>query len=258
MATIELIYDLDCPNINFARSQLMKAFSQTGITANWTEWDRSSTDSPPHAHQFGSPTILINRQDVTGQQPSEQSECCRLYRDSQGNIQGAPTVEVISAALTRSEIQSSASQGISSDDKTGWQSSLAVIPGIAFAMLPKLACPACWPAYAGLLSSLGLGFLVQTKYMLPMTILFLFVAVGALFIHARSRKSYGPVFVGIVAAIIVLSGKFQFDSDAAMYGGIGLLVAASVWNAWPRRKDLGCPACGDIPLTPLTLEKEIS
>ncbi len=245
MATIELIYDLDCPNINFARSQLMKAFSQTGITANWTEWDRSSTGSPPHAHQFGSPTILNNGQDVAGQQPSEQSECCRLYRDSQGNIQGAPTVEVISAALKQSGESSPASYTISSssEEKTGWQSSLAVIPGIAFAMLPKLACPACWPAYAGLLSSLGLGFLVQTKYMLPMTILFLLFAVAALFIHARSRKSYGPVFVGIVAAIIVLSGKFQFDSDAAMYGGIGLLVAASVWNVWPRRKDSECPAC---------------
>ena len=39
--------------------------------------------------------------------------------------------------------------------RAGWRSSLATLPGIALAFLPKIACPACWPAYAGVLSSLG-------------------------------------------------------------------------------------------------------
>jgi hypothetical protein len=29
---------------------------------------------------------------------------------------------------------------------------LALLPAILLALLPKLACPACWPAYVGLLS----------------------------------------------------------------------------------------------------------
>jgi hypothetical protein len=28
--------------------------------------------------------------------------------------------------------------------------SLAVLPGIAVSLLPRLMCPACWPAYAGI------------------------------------------------------------------------------------------------------------
>ena len=108
------------------------------------------------------------------------------------------------------------------------------MPGIAFAFLPKLACPACWPAYAGLLSSVGLGFLLDTTYLFPLTAAFLVLAVGALAFRARTRRGYGPFRVGLAAAAVVLVGKFIFESDAAMYGGIGLLVAASVWNAWPK------------------------
>jgi hypothetical protein len=32
---------------------------------------------------------------------------------------------------------------------------LLAVPGMGVAFLPKLACPACWPAYAGLLSGQG-------------------------------------------------------------------------------------------------------
>src|SRR6185436_814844 len=34
-----------------------------------------------------------------------------------------------------------------------WRQALLTIPGIGVALLPKLACPLCWPAYAGILSS---------------------------------------------------------------------------------------------------------
>jgi len=31
-----------------------------------------------------------------------------------------------------------------------------------------------------------------------------------------------------------LLGKFAWNSYAAMYGAVGFLVIASLWNAWPR------------------------
>jgi hypothetical protein len=37
------------------------------------------------------------------------------------------------------------------------------------ALLPLLACPCQFPAYAGLLGSLGLTFVMQTVYLFPMT-----------------------------------------------------------------------------------------
>jgi mercuric ion transport protein len=123
-----------------------------------------------------------------------------------------------------------------------WKRTLTVLPGIGVSLLPKLACPMCWPAYAGLLSSLGLGFLVSTTYLLPVTTAFLLVAVAALGFRARARRGYGPMLLGLVAGAAVLYGKFFLESDAAMYCGVALLVAASVWNSWPLRA-VSCPDC---------------
>jgi len=255
--TVEFIYDLDCPNVAAARSHLLQAFALSEMKAIWTEWDRSSVDSPEHARQYGSPTILINGRDVVGDEPRESSTCCRLYRDAMGAMQGVPSVGVLAAALKSEGKNIPLSSPPKSGGSSGWKSSLATIPGIAFALLPKLACPACWPAYAGLLSSLGLGFLMEARYLFPMTATFLLFAVGALLFRASTRRGYGPFLAGTAAAAVVLIGKFHFDSDAAMFLGIGMLVAASFWNAWPRKQAEGCPTCIEDSPIALILEKEI-
>ena len=127
-----------------------------------------------------------------------------------------------------------------------------MLPGVGAAFLPKVACPACWPAYAGFLSSVGLGFLIDTTYLLPLTAAFLALAVGALAYRAKRRRGYLPFLVGVAAAAIVLVGKFTFESDPAMYAGLAILIGASVWNTWPRQRHVPtCPACaGEQPTNP--------
>jgi len=122
---------------------------------------------------------------------------------------------------------------------------LLALPSVGFSMLPKLACPACWPAYAGLLSSVGLGFLVSTAYLLPLTAAFLFLAVAALVFRANKRRGYGPFVLGLVAGSAVLLGKFAWESKLTVYSALGLLVVASLWNAWPLRDSevATCPEC---------------
>jgi len=122
---------------------------------------------------------------------------------------------------------------------------LLALPSVGFSMLPKLACPACWPAYAGLLSSVGLGFLVSTAYLLPLTAAFLFLAVAALVFRANKRRGYGPFVLGLVAGSAVLLGKFAWESKLTVYSALGLLVVASLWNAWPLRDSEAatCPEC---------------
>jgi hypothetical protein len=112
---------------------------------------------------------------------------------------------------------------------------LLALPSVGFSMLPKLACPACWPAYAGLLSSVGLGFLISTAYLLPLTAAFLLLAVAALAFRANKRRGYGPFVLGLVAGSAVLLGKFAWESKLTMYSALGLLLVASLWNAWPLR-----------------------
>jgi mercuric ion transport protein len=128
-----------------------------------------------------------------------------------------------------------------------WRQSILAVPSIGVSVLPKLACPACWPAYAGLLSSVGLGFLISTVYLLPLTAASLFLAVATLAFRANKRRGYGPFAVGLVAGSAVLLGKFAWESDLTMYSALGLLVIASLWNAWPLRdmpsEAATCPEC---------------
>lgn len=235
MPKVELIYASDCPHVEAARQQLRVAFQKLGQPPAWQEWDRGSPSSSAHARQYGSPTILVDGEDVAGASPASGTDCCRVYDCGHGGLEGVPPVDAIILALRKST-HDGATEGL-----RPW---LAVIPAIGVAMLPKIACPACWPAYAGLLSSIGLGFLTQTRYLLPFTVAFLVVAVAALGFRARNRHGFGPFAAGLVAALIVIFGKFHFNSDPAMYGGIALLIGASVWNTWPsRKKTASCPAC---------------
>ena len=117
-----------------------------------------------------------------------------------------------------------------------WKQGLLALPGVGVAMLPKLACPLCWPAYAGLLSSLGLGFLISTAYLLPLTVVFLILALAALAFRATKRRGYGPFLLGLIAATGLLFGKFLWEFNPMTYSAIGVLVGASLWNAWPRRE----------------------
>ena len=120
-----------------------------------------------------------------------------------------------------------------------WKQGLLALPGVSVAILPKLACSLCWPAYAGLLSSLGLGFLISTTYLLPLTIAFFILALAALAFRATKRRGYGPFLLGLIAAVGVLLGKFLLESNPMTYGAVGTLVIASLWNAWPRRETSG-------------------
>lgn len=237
MLTAELIYFPGCPNAEEARAQLVKAFVEARLTPRWCEYRTDDPDLPEHAYGFGSPTILVNGRDVTGAAPADSAEACRLYTDETGQRSGIPSLGSIAAALT-------AAQGAHGPIRP-WRRNLALLPGFGFALLPKLVCPACWPAYAGILGSLGLGFLVGTTWLLPLTAVFLAVAVGALAYRARERRGLRPFSLGMVAAGLVLAGKFAFDSKPAMYGGLALLVTASIWNTWPVREPSGasCPAC---------------
>jgi len=132
-----------------------------------------------------------------------------------------------------------------------WKRGLMALPGVGISMLPKLACPACWPAYAGLLSSIGLGFLISAAYLLPLTLAFLILALGALAFRANKRNGYRPFLVGLFGALGTVLGKFVWESKYILYGAVGLLVIASLWNAYPPHthgEKTGCPDCEAKPI----------
>lgn len=115
-----------------------------------------------------------------------------------------------------------------------WKRLASLLPSVGVSLLPKLACPLCWPAYAGLLTALGLGFLVSERYLFGVTAMFLLASVGALAYRYRERRGLLPAALGLAGAAMVLVGKFKFESMPAMYTGLLVLIASSIWNSWPQ------------------------
>jgi hypothetical protein len=107
--TVELIYDFDCPNVNDTRAQLLRAFAETGLSPCWQEWDRNAPESPLQMRAYGSPTILVNGQDVTDTFLPTDADCCRLYTDDGGTLRGVPAVAAIVSALLRTKGPTSSS-----------------------------------------------------------------------------------------------------------------------------------------------------
>lgn len=127
----------------------------------------------------------------------------------------------------------------------------ALIPGLAGALLPNATCPACWPIYAGVLSSLGLGFLMQGTYFYIVIGGLLSISLVSLFYKAKTRHGYGSLWLGIAATVIIFGSKYFQLANIYLYSGAVLLIAASLWNNWPRKKVkksegldvVSCPAC---------------
>src|SRR5262249_33508534 len=125
-------------------TNLLVAFARTGTQPRWTEHCIGDAEAPSYTQGYGSPTILVEGRDVAGSMPAGELSC-RLYVDA-GEVAHAPSVEQIATALAMS------ARG-PSPVRSRWRVSLGALPGIGVSLLPKVACPACWPAYAGVLSS---------------------------------------------------------------------------------------------------------
>ena len=261
MSEVILLYDHDCPNVAECRGNLLKAFTAAGKKPLWREVDRSAKDTPASLRGYGSPTILIDGTDVGGQKPVSDGASCRLYRDEHGGYAGVPSVEQITKSL-RAERQDDSSVNAHAGGD-GWKRSLAVLPAVGVALLPSITCPACWPGYAAVLSSFGIGFLPSNRYLLPLTGVLLVFYVLSLAWDARKRHQYGPLTLGIMGSLVLVVGRFVFDWNAALYVGAALLVTASIWNAWPvilsNRSGpsavQGCPACQAVGPSEYSLDQ---
>ncbi len=132
--------------------------------------------------------------------------------------------------------------------ETGNRSVTAMLPGIGAWFVPAGVCPACWPAYAGAASSLGLGFTFSSNFLIPLAVVLLLLSLLALAYRAQNRRGYGPFVLGVVGALGVLGGKLLLSAEALSYVGLAAIVAAGVWNSWPARS-APTSCTGTCPIT---------
>jgi hypothetical protein len=86
---VELVYFDGCPNADRARANLEAALG----AGSWQEWNLSSGDTPERFRRHGSPTVLVDGRDVTGEPEGELNAATACRAD------GAPSVELIRGAL---------------------------------------------------------------------------------------------------------------------------------------------------------------
>jgi len=121
------------------------------------------------------------------------------------------------------------------------------------AILPK--CSVCLMVHGSILAAMGLITIPQPPR--PVVAGSLVLAVALLARSAHARRRYALLAMGTVAAVMLLAELTHSHGAHAMHAAAsehsplatwvasGLLIAASIWNAWPvaRPAALPSPAC---------------
>ena len=89
---IELVYFEGCPHAVKARENIRAAVSEAiGKPVEWLEWDLMAKSTPEDFKRYGSPTVLVDGHDVTGDGPGNNAMACRS--------DGAPSAATIADSL---------------------------------------------------------------------------------------------------------------------------------------------------------------
>jgi mercuric ion transport protein len=224
MMKVQLLSFPGCPNVEATRETLRRALVGSGLAPEFDEVDVTSSGTPEALKAWGSPTVLIDGRDVGGSEPT--GPCCRLY-GSRGPSRGVPPQALIQKAIRRAR-----------SGGGDWLGSLAAVPGAFVALLPAATCPACLGAYFGVLSAVGLGFLLTNRLLVPVIVSFLVVGIASIAWSTRSHRRLGPLIATLAGSGALVAGRLIWRVPAMLYGGFALLVGASLWNLWLKRRRL--------------------
>ncbi len=98
----------------------------------------------------------------------------------------------------------------------------------------------------------GLGFLVHDPYLFPIFVAFVAFSLWTLYRSARSHRNLAPFWLSLAGGVISITGLWLlvtglYAASWAIYVGLAVLVAGSVWDVIPGRKPVAC-ACEAPPV----------
>ena len=103
-------------------------------------------------------------------------------------------------------------------------------------LLPSFACPACIPAYTGLLAALGVGVVLTERVLAPLIVVFLALGVLSVAWATRGHRRPGPLLMTVGGSLAVVLGRLVWNVAPVLYTGVALLIGASLWNLWLKRR----------------------
>lgn len=240
MSGVDLIYDPGCPNVAQTRANLAAALARLGLAPDWLEWDTTDPAAPEEFRGLPSPTLWVDGRDIDPSAPEGRGYGCRIYVEGDTSS-GVPSVTLLVQALCDA---GRASAATAADRGNRWPRILAVAPSLGLAAVPVGACPLCLAGYIGVVSTLGLGFLLERQYLLPLSAIALALALASFAWRARTRRGYGPLALGAGGALLLWLGQFIVGSVVATALGAVALAVATAWDVWPRMDPSpACSAC---------------
>jgi mercuric ion transport protein len=89
-----------------------------------------------------------------------------------------------------------------------------------------------------IVSSIGLGFLINDAILIPLLIAFLLITLVGLYLGIRHHLRAWALVLGAVGAVLLLLSVTFVGSGLLAGIGIAALVVASLLNAWLRMRQL--------------------
>ncbi len=128
------------------------------------------------------------------------------------------------------------------------RTTLLTIGSALLVIAPK--CPVCFLAYFGIFGVATASVSVYRNWLPMVTASWLALTVATLAFQRRRQPQYGPALLGVVAALVLLSGKFILDNQALIGTGFVALVAAVIWRLWFQKTRPAeiCAQCEELPI----------
>lgn len=99
---IELLWWAGCPSTERALAELRAALQETGLAGAEIRMTEIGDERQARERRFvGSPTVLIDGEDVAAAGEAEVGLNCRIYRRGEGRISPTPDPEDLREALRR-------------------------------------------------------------------------------------------------------------------------------------------------------------
>ena len=151
---IKLVYDADCPNVDAARAAISEAIVRSRIRHDWAEFQRGAPGFPEQLLRFGSPTILVNGEDVVGDSAAAAAACCRVYPTEYG-LRGVPPVKTIVAAIERASVPKQIRGALVTKTTASGALGLAFVSALGWLCCLPIAAGASGVAMAGIAAAVG-------------------------------------------------------------------------------------------------------
>lgn len=124
---------------------------------------------------------------------------------------------------------------------------LMTISAALFAVAPK--CPICFLAYFGVFGVATASASAYRAWLLPITAFWLALTIAMLAFQRRGKPRYGPAALGLVAALLLMIGKFAAESQIMAFVAVLTLFGAAIWRARTQlqKSPQLCFQCEELP-----------